>query len=860
LLDETRYTQPVLFALQCALARLWMSWGIQPSAVMGHSVGEYAAACVAGVFSLEDGLELMAARGRLAQTLPDNGTMVAVMASETAVAQHIEPFSDAVSVAAINGPRQVVIAGARNAIDEIVDRLTGEGIRTRVLPVSKAFHSPLVDSMLTDLQHACKDMQFGDPRIPIVSNVSGGWFGKDTVTSDYWCRHLRMPVRFVDGMRTLQADGLNAFLEIGPKPTLLALGRACFSDGDYLWAPSLREGRADWKQMLESLGALYVRGANVDWREFDRGYVRRKVSLPTYPFQRRRYWLDDAGSQIDGRAHKTRPSATTEHGEPLRDWLYEITWQPKSRLYYNGLRMPAHYLPTPSELAVRVKPQSDRVVAQQNLKRYRTLTADTDALSSAYVAEALDSLGFGFTAGSRFSTDELADRLGIRRQHIRMLNRMLEMLAEDGMFTFDGSEWHVRQDLKCSDAADDRWSRLSGQFTECKAELDLLHQCGRALPDVLTGRTGPLHVLFPRGSTTLVERLYRDSPFARVLNALVAETITRAVEDLPPDRILRVLELGAGTGGTTSQIVPCLPGDRTEYVFTDVTDWFVHLAEHKFKDYPFVRFGTLDIERGPEEQGYAPHQFDVVVAANVLHATRDLRETLSHVKQLLAPLGSLIMLEGVKPQRWLDLVFGMTEGWWRFTDYDLRASYPLLSRTGWLKLLREVGFCTAVALPETGACDEGDASARLVFVAQTARFERDPIQLGPPSEASGDIKGPWLICADRQGVGDQVAMQFAARGHECVVVRAGERFVRTGASEFEFRPNDRGLWRRLIQDTWPDGFASCCGIVHLWSLDVTSSDALTSADVNAALTLGCESVLVLLQQVAESQWTATPRL
>lgn len=291
-IDETIYTQPALFALEYALAMLWRSWGIEPAAVMGHSVGEYVAACVAGVFSLEDGLKLIATRGRLMQALPQGGEMAAVFATETPVAAAIASYADRVSIAAVNGPENIVISGAGPAIQAILDTLAAEGIKAQRLTVSHAFHSPLMEPMLNAFTATAATITYHAPQIRVISNVTGQASGQEIATAAYWREHVRAPVRFAAGMQTLHAQGYQWFLEIGPKPTLLSLGQRSIPSDGKLWLPSLRSGRVDWSQMLESLAALYVNGQEVDWGGFEQNYARRKLSLPTYPFQRQRYWLD----------------------------------------------------------------------------------------------------------------------------------------------------------------------------------------------------------------------------------------------------------------------------------------------------------------------------------------------------------------------------------------------------------------------------------------------------------------------------------------------------------------------------------------------------------------------------------------
>jgi myxalamid-type polyketide synthase MxaB len=294
LLDQTAYTQPALFAVEYALAELWKSWGVTPSAVLGHSVGEYVAACVAGVFSLEDGLKLIAERGRLMGALPAGGEMVAIFADEAKVAEAVAPFADRVSIAAVNGPKSIVISGAGEAVQAIVKSLEGQGFKSKRLTVSHAFHSPLMAPMLDEFEQVASGVKFAAPRIRLVSNVTGQvQDGAPGVA--YWRRHVRQAVRFSDSIETLRGQGYDVFVEIGPKPTLTSMGQQCWPDGaqSATWLPSLREGRDDWQVMLDSLGALYVQGANVDWDGLDRDYVqaRRRVVLPNYPFQRARYWF-----------------------------------------------------------------------------------------------------------------------------------------------------------------------------------------------------------------------------------------------------------------------------------------------------------------------------------------------------------------------------------------------------------------------------------------------------------------------------------------------------------------------------------------------------------------------------------------
>ena len=292
IIDQTAYTQPALFAIEYALYKLWESWGIKPDVVMGHSVGEYVAATVAGVFSLEDGLKLIAHRGRLMQQLLPGGEMLAVMASYEQVNQLIAPYSEQVAIAAINGPQSVVISGEAEAVAKVKEILDSQEIKTKQLQVSHAFHSHLMEPMLAEFRLIASEITYNQPSIPLISNITEIRADNSISTVTYWVNHVRQPVKFAQSMETLHQEAYQVFLEIGPKPILLGMGRQCLPEDSGIWLSSLRQYQEDWQQMLQSLGELYVRGVKVDWLGFDQDYHRNKVILPTYPFQRQRYWIE----------------------------------------------------------------------------------------------------------------------------------------------------------------------------------------------------------------------------------------------------------------------------------------------------------------------------------------------------------------------------------------------------------------------------------------------------------------------------------------------------------------------------------------------------------------------------------------
>ncbi|MGE3913285.1 MAG: SDR family NAD(P)-dependent oxidoreductase, partial [Chloroflexota bacterium] len=471
-----------------------------------------------------------------------------------------------------------------------------------------------------------------------------------------------------------------------------------------------------------------------------------------------------------------------------------------------------------------------------------------DALSTTHAVLALQELGWQPSPGQRFSTAALANQLGILPRHLRELGRLLQCLEEDGVLRRADDVWEVRAQPTVLDPGP-VWAALRTRFPAARGEIDLTERCGQNLAAALTGRVDPLELLFPGGSLQTTEHLYQESPILKAYNTALQACVRAALAALPTGRRLRVLEIGAGTGGTASHLLPLLPADRTEYVFTDVSPLFLARAEEKFSQFPFVRYQLLDISRDLTGQGLEAGQFDLVVAANVLHATPDLAQTLTHARQLAAPGGLLLLLENTSRQRWADLTFGLTEGWWNFRDLDLRPDYPLMSADAWLKLLERVGFEDVVVAPSPA--EAGGAPLQDLLLARAPRAAASAVG------ETGSSEGDWLILADSHGVGDKLAAALSARGEASVLVRPGPSLAETAPGRWTLDPGSRADFERLVRTASSGHWR---GVMHLWSLDGTPAGQTTVATLEQDSEVSVGSALNIVQALARTTDREMPRL
>jgi acyl transferase domain-containing protein/acyl carrier protein len=314
LLNQTLYTQPALFALEVALGRLWLSWGIRPAVLVGHSVGEFAAAFIAGVFSLEDAVKLICARARLMYALPGGGKMTVVEATVDELKPYLAAYLGRVSVAAVNSSQQVVISGEGAAVDAVGERLAHDGRRVTPLDVSHAFHSDLMQPMLADFRAVARQVRYASPVMDVISNVTGTIAGDALANAEYWVSHVSACVLFHQGIEQVRQAGCTHYIEIGPKPVLLGMARESM-DEQSVSLPSLRFGKSEWETLLSSVGLAFAGGLDLDYKMLEGDFPRPRVPLPSYPFEHKSFWM--RGATVSHYKKSAPLMLPAVHGHPL---------------------------------------------------------------------------------------------------------------------------------------------------------------------------------------------------------------------------------------------------------------------------------------------------------------------------------------------------------------------------------------------------------------------------------------------------------------------------------------------------------------------------------------------------------------
>ena len=540
-------------------------------------------------------------------------------------------------------------------------------------------------------------------------------------------------------------------------------------------------------------------------------------------------------------------------GEEVGDLLYEVVW--RECALADGMPA-ADFFPAPG--AVKAGAQSwSEYLAEAGVDHddRNSLLRDMEEWSWSYALGTLDRLGWERIPGAAVDSEELRERLGVLAEHGRLFRRILEMAAragalreeEDGTFVVAlGSADPWPSDLPAD--LDGHAAVMLGRYAHGQTETGLFRRSAAALPEVLHGREDPLTLLFSSGEPTAAD-LYLKAPVARAANRMLEVAVRALVDTLPRGRRLRVIEVGAGTGSATASILPVLPDGGFDYMYTDISAGFFSEAEARFGDGGgCIEYRPLDIEKDPIGQGFDLHGYDLLIASNVLHATRSLDETLDHCRRLLAPSGHLVALENLSGLGWMDLTFGQLDGWWRFAD-DYRPRHALAGPPVWRQALGNAGFSEVEVL----GVDEADTALlpdKGVIVAQ------GPAEVTEPP-------GAWVVAGGVDSLSAGLAARLAAdlrARNQTVVLACPEgaqaeprHAIASGVATAVIEMQRRESWRTLIEDLPAD--VPFCGVVHLVALDGAGEEATTEGMWRDVTRAG-ESALAMVQGVADAG--ATP--
>ena len=787
--EQVAIAQPALFTLEYALARMWMAWGVVPRFMIGHGLGEYVAACLSGVLSLENALTLVASRAQIIQSLTPGG-MLAVALSET----KLQPMK----------------------------------------------------SIASSFMQEVKKIRLHPPRIPYLSNVTGTWIDAAEATDpEHWVNHLLQPVRFAENIEGLSQDANLILLEVGPGQTLGSLARrhpVYFSEQNVLYSlPTRVESSPDGAVHLHTLGRLWLAGLSIDWSGMYRHVRPRRLSLPTYPFERRRYWIEP--DKIDAES---------------------------------GPRKAAH--PDWQAIVKEGRIQAQTGIEAFNNSAYREKKQGLHRLCAGYVNLALRKLGAFKTPSDHYSADDLLQRFSILPRYRQLIPRCLNALVAQGHLEQHGNTF---TNLKALGKKD--WDRLVNRvdclWADAPQWIELVRVCGERYAAVLTGDVDPRALLFTGPIYNTLQDVYQNSAESNYFNGILQRVLKQIVQALPTNVHLKILEIGAGTGATTAHLLPELPRRRTSYTFTDIGPAFLTQAREKFAEYNYVDYRVLDIQNPPGEQGFGAEIFDIIIAANVLHATRNLSEALNHTRSLLAPSGFLLLWEITQPEvLFFDVAFPLLEP---FDKADLlRSQHPFLTSSQWQDALRSARFVDTETFPETDLLEDHIIIAR---ASMTRDFPEAFSTSDEPRESAASIgqarvkraniadwfylpswkRVPqvhsdngkivagecWLVFIDLCGLGDHLVKQLRLKGQEVLTVRTGKGFAAKN-SDYVIDPSHACDYRTLYEMLQNQGRFPA-KILHLWSVTPDSLET-KGLDLETSQNLGFFSLLYIAQVFGES--------
>ncbi|NQV52846.1 MAG: SDR family NAD(P)-dependent oxidoreductase [Flavobacteriales bacterium] len=539
-----------------------------------------------------------------------------------------------------------------------------------------------------------------------------------------------------------------------------------------------------------------------------------------------------------------------EQGGEQDKWFYEYNWNMKSRADQDRMRNPGEYLPKPTEIATEVQKTISEVQGrpEQN-EYYQQYEPEQYKLTMGYICRSLKDMGMSFEAGAKIDVEEQILKMGVIKDHHRLFHHMFKLLRVAGFVSGDNGKFEI---VKTPDFKDvGAWmDNLSAQFPQFHHESTLLGRCGPEIQGVLQGTVDPIQLIFPEDKWDAIVQYYVEGFAFKKYNDIAGRSVAELIKNLPEDKNIRVLEIGAGTGGMTQAILPMLPADRTEYVFTDLSHMFMLKAQQRFANYPFVRYKILDIENDPAEQGFDLNSFDLIIASDVIHATRNLSDSLGNAQKLLASEGVLMMLEVTNSPVYLDFIFGMTEGWWLYEDTDIRTEHATMAPEKWKEVLTSNGYTDVASFSDF---PKNDTSCQTVIMARSKKLSFEELEVN--SEAK-NAAGNWLVFADDKGVSEKTIERMSGLNKSCTTVVLGNEFKKLGDSQFAIDPNSQDDVNKVIDAIKEKG--SFEGIIYAWGLDLIENSELSVSSIIEGESHGTLTMMNILKKLNETQFKKNP--
>jgi len=653
-MSDTRFAQVAIFCVSYALAVLWQSWGVEPAVVLGHSVGELVAAVVGECMVLHDALQMVVSRGSWMASCAPGGMMVVQCSGiegEAAVTEF--NLQHRICLAAHNSPLQCVLSGDVAALHEFASRMSKKGIKCKQLGTDRAFHnSSRLQAAVegrSKFEEVCKEVRFQRSQVKWVSTATGSVMAEPP-SAAYWLLQAEKPVLFQQSIETFVTEGVDLWLEVGSHPTLCPLGQlSAPSTTGSSWLWSLQKGHSNWESVLKSVSKLYLAGHRINWVGFSAPFAFERILLPNYAFQRQRFW----GTSLINSAFSNNLFDSLSSSLPVffSDAAKELIQLPNVRQHFDSLCL-------------------------------TFVLSAFSHLTNLHVGDVMD-INILFSC--------------VPPHHHSYVKWCVTLLTEEGFLKEISGEGNCWCSLKAFPTDSDLHGqrellkkKILSSHRQFQVDLSLLCRCGEHLIEVLRGNINPLALLFPSDPKIVgAVEFYRKSLFIAPYNAILGQVIKDALKTTAGKKI-RVVEVGAGTGGTTAVVLPILQDLEIEfeYVYTDVSSSFFPRARAEFSG---VKFRLLNIENDIETQDFQQGYFDLVIAANSLHTTKDVSRSLRNVRKLLSGEGSAILLEMAESVRWIDMIFGLITGWWNFED-DIRVDSPLIRPAKWESALINAGF------------------------------------------------------------------------------------------------------------------------------------------------------------------------